>query len=154
MNSIMKTLHPVAGGVAMLLVSLFFVATVCVEMLGDPVMIAGVKRWILYGVALLIPAAMAAGVSGFRLAGGVPGKGPLAVKARRMKVIAGNGLLVLLPAAVLLERLAAAGDFGVLFMTVQGLELVAGPVNFVLLALNMRDGLAISRKRRMKEVPA
>jgi hypothetical protein len=40
--------------------------------------------------------------------------------------------------------MANAGRFDTLFYGVQGLELVAGAVNVVLLSLNMRDGLRLA----------
>ena len=61
-----------------------------------------------------------------------------------MPVIALNGLLVLVPCALYLDRLASAGRFDGLFYAVQAVELVAGSVNLSLMALNMRDGLRLT----------
>jgi hypothetical protein len=59
-------------------------------------------------------------------------------------VIAGNGLLVLVPAAILLDRRASAGSFDTRFHVVQAIELVAGGLNLTLMALTVRAGLALS----------
>jgi hypothetical protein len=63
-----------------------------------------------------------------------------------MRIIAANGLLVLVPSAVLLSSLADAGRFDTLFTIVQAIELTAGAVNIALLSLNMHDGLSLRRK--------
>tara|TARA_B100000678_G_C18161957_1_gene483430 strand:- start:918 stop:1151 length:234 start_codon:yes stop_codon:yes gene_type:complete len=63
---------------------------------------------------------------------------------RRMPVIAANGLLVLIPAALFLSWKAGADEIDSAFYAVQALELLAGAVNFTLLALNMRDGLRMT----------
>jgi hypothetical protein len=68
-------------------------------------------------------------------------------KRRRMPVIAANGLLILVPAAFILQHLAASGAVGPLFYAVQAIELMAGAVNVVLLALSFRDGLGLRRRR-------
>jgi hypothetical protein len=50
---------------------------------------------------------------------------PRIVKKRnRMPFIAGNGLLILMPAAFYLATLASRGEFGPLFYAVQAIELV------------------------------
>jgi hypothetical protein len=69
-------------------------------------------------------------------------------KKKRMPLIAANGLLVLLPCALLLNHWAAAGSFGAAFYAVQALELAAGALNLTLMGLNMRDGLRLTGRRR------
>ena len=68
-------------------------------------------------------------------------------KQRRMKMVAVNGLLVLLPSALLLARWASAGRLDAGFYALQGLELVAGATNITLLALNLRDGRRLAGRR-------
>ena len=65
-------------------------------------------------------------------------------KKKRMPFIAANGLLVLVPCAVMLDRWAAAGSFDSTFYLVQAIELIAGPINLALMALNVRDGLRMA----------
>jgi hypothetical protein len=138
-----RMVHAAAGTVAMLCIAGFLGSTVWVELVGGPEQIAAVKRSIVLGLALLVPAMMVVGLSGSRLAGESRAR-PVVVKQRRMRFIALNGLLVLVPAALILDRLAAAGAFGAAFYAVQAAELVAGPINLVLLGLNFRDGLRMS----------
>ena len=138
-------IHAAAGFVALTTVSIFWLSTVTVELLGDAATVAAVKTWVLIGMVVLIPAMIVAGASGFSLGKG--SKSPVvARKKRRMRIIAANGLLVLVPSAFVLSRFADAGRFDTLFAIVQTIELVAGAVNIALLSLNMRDGLSLRRK--------
>ena len=106
---------------------------------------ASVKTTIPWGFLLLIPALAMAGGSGFSLAKG--GKtGLVGAKAKRMPFIAGNGILILIPAALFLASKAGAGEFDSNFYLVQALELIAGATNIALLGLNMRDGLKLTRR--------
>ena len=61
-----------------------------------------------------------------------------------MPFIAANGIFILVPAAFYLESKAASGVFDMTFYLVQGLELVAGAANLVMLGLNIRDGLIMT----------
>ena len=72
----------------------------------------------------------------------------LAVKFRRMKLVAANGILVLVPSALLLAWKAGQGEFDMLFAAVQAVELAAGLTNLMLIGLNIRDGLRISGRLR------
>lgn len=69
-------------------------------------------------------------------------------KKKRMPFIAANGLLVLVPCAILLNRWAAAGSFDVSFYIVQAVELVFGAINLALMGLNVRDGLRMAGRLR------
>jgi len=142
----MKTrIHAAAGAVALITVSAFWLSTATVELLGDTAAITMVKNSVLVGMAVLIPAMIIAGASGFSLGKGW--KSPVVARKKwRMRIIAANGLLVLVPSAFLLSSLATAGRFDSLFTIVQAIELVAGATNIALLSLNMRDGLSLRRK--------
>ncbi|GAA2886244.1 hypothetical protein GGQ99_004897 [Aminobacter niigataensis] len=138
-------LHAAAGAVALLTITCFWIATAAAELTGSAETIAAVKAAILAGMVVLIPAMMVAGASGFSLGRGW--KSPVVQqKKRRMRIVAANGLLVLLPSAYVLAGWAETGRFDAAFFAVQALELAAGAVNITLLSLNMRDGLALRRK--------
>ncbi len=146
-------IHAAAGAIALLTVSAFWLSTAMVEMFGDAAAITTVKSGVLAGMAVLIPAMIVAGASGFSLGKGW--KSPVvARKKQRMRIIAANGLLVLVPSAFLLSNLADAGRFDSLFKIVQAVELVAGALNITLLSLNMRDGLSLRRKPVRLAAPA
>ena len=66
-----------------------------------------------------------------------------------MPFIAANGLLILVPAAIFLSVRAQAGMFDGAFYAVQAVELLAGAINVTLIGLNIRDGLRLSRRRRV-----
>lgn len=138
--------HAIAGTLALLIILSFWSATLISEVWGTPAQIARVKTTILFGMGVLIPCMIAAGLGGARLGRGwkLP---QVAAKSRRMKLIGLNGALILLPSAVVLALRAQAGNFDTLFYAVQGLELAAGALNITLLALNLRDGIALSRRR-------
>lgn len=138
-------LHAIFGAVALLCITTFWWATVISELFLDQGSVAAVKSAVLSGMWILIPCMIATGGSGFTLAQGRKGR-LIDVKARRMKIAAANGLLVLLPAAFVLESWAQTGRMDAVFYGLQTIELVAGAVNVSLLALNMRDGLKLSGK--------
>lgn len=140
-----RSIHPVAGAIAMLIIATFWISTVSSELLGSYEMIVTVKTAIPWGFLLLIPSLAAAGGSGFKLAG-ARRAGRSAAKARRMPLITANGILVLIPSALFLAAKAGAGEFDAGFYAVQALELLAGAANLTLLGLNMRDGLRITGK--------
>ncbi|MCE1236845.1 MAG: hypothetical protein LWW93_10860 [Hyphomicrobiales bacterium] len=145
----LRSIHAAAGFVGLATIAVFMTSTVAVEAMGDPATIAVAKRAIAWGLLLLIPALAAAGGSGFRLSGGAKA-GAAAVKAKRMRIVAANGLVVLVPAALFLATRATAGAFDGLFTAVQAIELAAGATNLTLLTLNLRDGLAMAAKRKSR----
>ncbi|MFQ8433656.1 ferredoxin--NADP reductase [Amaricoccus sp. W119] len=142
-----RIIHPLAGLVALLTIATFWVSTVLSELFGSEATVTAVKTTIPWGFLLLVPALAATGGSGLFLSKGQR-TGLVGAKLRRMPIIALNGLLVLIPAALFLASKARAGAFDASFYTAQGVELIAGAVNLTLLGLGMRDGLALSRWRR------
>jgi len=135
----LKKIHPIAGVIGFLTILTFWSSTVVSELFSTPEGIAAVKAMILKGMFLLIPAMIIVGASGMKL--GVRRKdAPACAKKKRMPVIAINGLVILLPAAIFLESRASAGQFDTTFFIVQTLELVAGATNLLLMGLNIRDG--------------
>lgn len=148
-----KIIHPIAGTLAILLIGTFWFSTLIAELFGTEAQIISLKTAIPWGFLLLVPALAAAGGSGAIRSRGRRG-GLIDRKMRRMPFIAANGLLILVPAALFLSWKAAAADLDLAFYAVQALELVAGAVNFTLLALNIRDGLRMTgrlpKRRRLQ----
>ena len=68
-------------------------------------------------------------------------------KQKRMAVIVLNGLCILLPSAIYLYTLSVDNQFGHVFYGVQTLELIAGFANIILISMNIRDGLKLSKNR-------
>lgn len=147
----MKTIHPIAGTLAILTIAIFWLSTAFSELFGSPALITAVKSAIPWGFLVLVPALAGAGGTGFALAKGRHG-GLVAAKSKRMPFIAANGVLVLIPSALFLASKARAGAFDNSFYAVQALELAAGATNITLLSLNMRDGLRLKNRFRRKPV--
>jgi hypothetical protein len=144
-----KWIHPFAGAIAILSIAIFWLSTALVEMFGTHEAIVAVKSAIPWGFLLLIPALMAAGGSGLALSKGRR-IGLVSTKLKRMPVIAANGVLILIPAALVLAFKARGGDFDTAFYAVQAIELITGAVNITLLGLNMRDGLRMKGRLRRR----
>ncbi|MCB1980317.1 MAG: hypothetical protein KDF25_13360 [Burkholderiaceae bacterium] len=139
-------LHGMAGALALMCIVGFWSSTLVSELFLAEASVVAVKNAILRVMWLLIPALALTGASGFAL--GRSRKGRLVtIKMRRMQFIAANGVVVLLPSAWFLASMANAGDFGVAFYALQGVELTAGAVNIALLALNLRDGLRLAGRK-------
>lgn len=143
--------HLIAGLLAPLCVATFFVSTILTEAFGSPAAVAQLKSLIVTpGLWIMVPLMAAAGGSGMLLARSRKGRLSDA-KRRRMPFIAANGLLVLVPCAIVLDRWAAAGSFDTAFYAVQAIELAAGAVNLALMGLNARDGLRMAG--RLRRIP-
>jgi Na+-transporting NADH:ubiquinone oxidoreductase subunit NqrD len=141
----MRRLHGFAAFVATACVATFLVSTIAVEMLGSESQVAAVKQGIVYGMAVLVPAIALAGITGARMAKGRVGR-DVERKRGRMPFLAANGLLVLVPAALYLNHLAAERSFGSVFYLIQGVELLAGAVNVRWLMANVFLGRRLARK--------
>lgn len=143
-----KRIHFIAGILALLCIATFLASTILVELFGLPAAVAQLKSLIVTpGLWILVPCLAATGGSGMFL--GKSRRGRLvANKKRRMPFIAANGILILVPCAIILNRWALAGTFDTTFYAVQALELVAGATNVTLIALNVRDGLLLAGRLR------
>jgi hypothetical protein len=143
-----KRAHLIAGILAPLCIAAFFLFTILAELFGSHAAVAQLKSLIVTpGLWILIPAMAAAGGSGMFLARSRRGR--LAdAKMKRMPFIAANGLLVLVPCAIVLNRWAAAGSFDTAFYVVQAVELVAGATNLALMGRNVLDGLRLAGRLR------
>lgn len=137
-------LHAVLGLGALLCVAAFWSATLISELFLGPQAVAVIKHAIVQGLWLMIPLMAGAGISGGVLSRRRSGR-IARRKALRMRFVAANGLLVMLPCALFLDGRAAAGDAGAGFYIVQGLELAVGALQLALLGLNLRDGIRLSR---------
>lgn len=149
-----KRVHLAAGILAPLYVATFFLSTVLVELFGSHAAVARLKSLIVTpGLWILVPAIAAAGSSGMFLSKSRKGR-LVDTKKKRMPFIAANGLLILVPCAIVLNRWAAAGSFDTAFYVVQAIELLAGATNLTLMGLNVRDGLRMAGQLRIARPPA
>ena len=152
-TQVARRVHPIAGGLALLTMLIFWTSTVAVEILGDRNDIVAVKQAIRWGLLVLVPALAATGGTGF-LRAGRSRNAHIAAKKRRMQVVAPIGILVLVPCVLYLGTTSSASGLGTYFYPVQGIELVAGAVNITVMSLNVRDGLRLTRRFRARRLSA
>lgn len=148
-----KKIHLIAGLLATLTIATFFMGTLAVELFGTAESVALVKALIVMpGLLILVPAIAITGGSGMYLSKSRRGR-LVESKKKRMPFIAANGLLVMIPCAIFLNRWAAAGTFDTTFYAVQTLELLVGAINLSLMGMNVRDGFTMSgRVRASKKI--
>lgn len=145
-----RKIHLLAALIATLTIATFWTSTILVELFGSYQLIAQVKSLIVIpGLFILIPALAITGATGFSLSQSRMGR-LVENKKKRMPFIAANGMLILLPAAIMLNLWAAAGTFDTTFYVVQALELIVGPINLTLMGLSIRDGLRLTGRFKPK----
>jgi len=99
-----KKIHLIAGIPATLTIATFFLSTLYVELFATHEAVAMVKALIVMpGLFILVPAIAATGGSGVFLSKGRKGR-LVEVKMKRMPFIAANGLLIMIPCAIVLNR--------------------------------------------------
>jgi hypothetical protein len=149
-----KRVHLIAALLAPVCIATFFLSTILIELLGSLAAVAQLKSLIVTpGLWIMVPLMAAAGGSGILLARSRKGR-LVDAKKKRMPFIVANGLLVLVPCAIVLNRWAAAGSFDAAFYVVQAIELVAGAANLALMGLNARDGLRMAGRLRISATAA
>jgi hypothetical protein len=144
---IFSRIHAIAGVLAFVTIVMFMSSSLGVELWGSAASVAGVKQAIAWALLILVPALIATGASGFSMAGSSP-KGMLATKLKRMRLIAGNGILVLVPSVLFLAWKAGQNQFDTAFVAGQIVEFAAGSINLALMGLNIRDGLRLTGRLR------
>ena len=137
-------LHAFCGALGLLLIGGFLLSTVGAELSGSVAWVVAVKTWILHLIPVLVILLGCAGAAGNHIARGWKSK-DVDWKRLRMAVAGFNGVFVLIPCAFTLQAWAEAGEFTWRFYGVQGIELLAGAGNIVLLSLNLRDGLRLKK---------
>jgi hypothetical protein len=138
--------HAIAGVSSFLLIASFWASTAVSELFLDQEAVVSVKVAVAYALVVLIPCIAATGATGFSMGG--KSTQPMVIrKRRRMPLIALNGMFVLLPAALYLSAKAQSGAFDTGFYIVQGIELLAGAINLLLMGRNIRDGRQLHRRR-------
>ena len=143
-------IHGLAGGLAILTTATFWVASFVSELFLTEAAVIEVKRSIVYyGLAPLVLFMAITGGSGNFLTRNRQNK-IVQSKLKRMKVLALNGFLVMIPSALFLHHKASLGEFDRIFYSVQVLELAVGLLQIFLLSQNFREGLMLSGKLKAK----
>ena len=136
--------HRAASIGATLLITSFIISTVTVEFLGFEAYLVEVKTWIFRVLPLLIILMATAGATGRKLASQSAGQ-PASKKAKLMRLVALNGILVLAPCAYFLQKWANLGELGQAFYWVQAIELGFGAINLSLMGMMIKEGITITK---------
>ena len=140
-------IHKIASILATVCIATFFTSTLIVELFATEEMITYVKSLIVApGIFILVPAMAITGATGFSLAKARKGR-VIEAKKKRMPIIAFIGMVILLPAAILLNNWASEGLFDMKFYVLQGIELIAGAVNLTLMIKSMQDAKKLVVKK-------
>lgn len=138
------TVHLIATIVAVLTISTFFTISMIAEIRGDEDFIRSVKTFILYALPIMILAMPALKLTGDKLAG--KSKSPLiAVKAKRMKLVMMNGI-ILVSLAIFLYYRSNFQQIDGIFLTAQIAEFAFGLFNLSLIFMNAKAGMQLSGK--------
>ncbi|CAI3952924.1 MULTISPECIES: hypothetical protein [Commensalibacter] len=149
-KQVLSLIHRITGVMALVILLIFWLSTVTSELIGNIDYIKSVKFLIPYGFFILIPALVATGGTGFNIAGKINNK-TASNKKKRMSLIALNGLCILIPCALYLRYLAVHEQFNSIFLIVQMIELIAGGVNIVMLILNVKAGIILTKNKPIKK---
>lgn len=143
----MRYIHMCAALLSAIILASFWTSTLIAELFLSSAKVATVKFVIACALFFFVPLIMATALTGFTM-GGQARHPMLNRKRRRMKFIAINGLLILVPCAILLSVRARDGVFDSVFIAIQTLEIVAGAINLILIGLNIRDGIRLRKLRK------
>lgn len=136
--------HLVATVIAILTIGSFFGFSLTAEIIGQDLFIKKVKTGILYALPILVIAMPILGLTGKKLAGNST-RPMVTDKMKRMKLIAMNGVLLIL-LAIYLYYHAHHKTIDKTFLIVQMVELSIGAANLVLIGKNVLSGLMLSGK--------
>ncbi|WP_375587335.1 hypothetical protein [Flagellimonas aurea] len=138
-----------ATGTALLTIATFFGFSFAAEIIGQVEFIKKVKTGIVRALPILVLAMPVLGITGKKLSGN--SKDPVIVlKMRRMKIVAINGILLIL-LALYLYYSSLKGDIDIIFFSFQVLELCLGAINLWLIVLNIRSGLNLKQHRKSED---
>lgn len=139
--------HIIATAIAVLTIGCFFSFSLIAEINGNHEFIKQVKTGILYCLPILVLTMPILGITGKQLAG--KSQNPIvAIKMKRMKLVAFNGIILVSLAIYLFYR-ATDNRIDKTFLLVQIIELIFGTINLTLIGLNIKAGMKLSgRKKR------
>lgn len=138
--------HFIAAITATLTIVTFFTLSLIAEIRGNEDFIRGVKAFILYALPVMILAMPILKLTGDKLAG--KSKSPLiALKAKRMKFVLVNGMM-LISLAIFLYYRSHYQQIDDIFLIAQIAEFAFGLANLTLIALNAKDGFQLSGRTK------
>lgn len=128
----LKLLHRMASTTAFLMIISFMTSSLVSEFIGNHILIATVKRTILYALSLLIICMILTAVSEKKLAILNPNNPYVLRRVKRIKWIGLNGIVFLTPLAIVLNYLAQNNKIDTTFYLLQSLEITCGLINIFL----------------------
>lgn len=132
--------HKIFAIIAFVTIATFWVSTLIIELFFDYHTVAFLKSLIVFpGLFILIISIAITAITGNIITKKSKKEELIAVKKKRMPIIAINGILILIPCAIYLNILASSATFDSVFYSVQAIELLAGATNIILMFLNIRD---------------
>ncbi|MCO4745035.1 MAG: CDGSH iron-sulfur domain-containing protein [Proteobacteria bacterium] len=140
-------LHALAGVLGFVLVTTFMTSTVVSGLMAGPETIAMIKGLIFKSMFVQLPLLAGAGATGMSLLGKRTAPLGLTKQLRGPRAFM-TSLLLLVPASGFLWYRASAGVFDPLYYGVQSIELAGQAFCFVMIGLNIRDGLALRGRIR------
>lgn len=121
-------------------IAIFWLSTLSVELFFEYDAVALIKSLIVNpGLFILVPAIFITAITGNIIAKNSNKEKLIAIKRKRMPIIALNGIVILIPCAIYLNVLASNELYDTIFYFIQILELLAGAINMILMFLNIRD---------------
>lgn len=140
----LKLLNRIASITAFLMIICFMTSSLVSEFIGDHILIAAVKRTILYALLLLIICMILTAVSERKLTILYPNNFYELRRVRRIKWIGLNGAIFLAPLAITLNYLAQNDRIGTTFYLLQSLEIICGLINIFLFIKMFVEGKKIN----------
>ena len=127
----LKLFHHTSSILVLLMIICFEISSLSSEFLGDYTLIANVKKAILYSLPLLMIFMIIAAVSAKKLALLYTNNPYAQIKVKRMKLMGMNGLVFLMPLAILLNYFAQNSIIDTTFYLLQCLEIICGLFNIL-----------------------
>ncbi|SEH33401.1 hypothetical protein [Magnetospirillum fulvum] len=140
-----ELIHPLAARATLGLFVLIWGSAVAAGLFADREMLAFIKEVVVWTLFLLTPLTMLTAGTGLILGRARPG--PITDrKRRRLRLIVAIGIVILLPATLVLDAMVQSDSYdATLFLVFQGIELVAGLVLLTLMGISVRDGILAKR---------
>lgn len=147
----LKLLNRIASITAFLMIICFMTSSLVSELIGDHILIAAVKRTILYALLLLITCMILTAASQRKLTILYPNNSYELRRVKRIKCIGLNGAIFLAPLAIVLNYLAQNDRIGTTFYLLQSLEITCGLINIFLFIKMFVDGKKINSLSKISD---
>lgn len=141
----LKSIYRLASTTAFLMIMFFMTSSLLSEFIGDPRIIASVKKTIFYSLPMLIVCMISTAISSKKMAALYPNLPYDLVRTKRIKLISLNGIVSLAPLATTLNYFAQHSRLDSTFYLLQILEIICGAINIYLLSKIIIDEKKVDR---------